>query len=136
MILAKIIKNKSQLLKFVYEQKQEDKRDLPLYVLNNIDKSFKLSNARNNDEKQCYTRGFFSCNFRVPCKRKGKHRNILIIGPANCGKIFMLNPLCVSAPKNHSPGDVLLEKTCRYLLHPFLKSENTKTTLLMNKKVK
>ena len=45
MILAKIIKNKSQLLKFVYEQKQEDKRDLPLYVLNNIDKNVKLSNA-------------------------------------------------------------------------------------------
>ena len=43
-ILAKKIKNKSQLLKFVYEQKQEDKTDLPLYVLNNIDKSIKLIN--------------------------------------------------------------------------------------------
>ena len=70
MILAKIIKNKSQLLKFVYEQKQEDKRDLPLYVLNNIDKSVKLT--RNSDEKQCYTRRFFSCNFSDPCKRQGQ----------------------------------------------------------------
>ena len=44
-ILAKKIKNKSQLLNFVYEQKQGGKRDLPLYVLNNIDKSVELINT-------------------------------------------------------------------------------------------
>ena len=69
-ILAKKIKNKSQFLTFVYEQKQEGKRDLPLYVLNNIDKSVKLT--RNSDEKQCYTRRFFSCNFSNPWKRQGQ----------------------------------------------------------------
>ena len=44
-ILAKKIKNKSQLLKLVYEQKQEGKRALPLHVLNNIDESAKLINT-------------------------------------------------------------------------------------------
>ena len=27
-------------------------------------------------------------------KGRGKYKNILIIGPANCGKTFMLNPQC------------------------------------------
>ena len=27
-------------------------------------------------------------------KGRGKHRNLMIVGPANCGKTFMLNPLC------------------------------------------
>ena len=88
--------------------------------------------TRNNVTREDFSRAILESLV----KRRGKHRNILIIGPANSGKTFMLNPLCVSAPKNHSPEDFLLEKTCRYLLHPFLKSENTKTTLLMNKKVK
>ena len=27
-------------------------------------------------------------------KGRGKYRNLMIVGPANCGKTFMLNPLC------------------------------------------
>ena len=204
-ILAKKIKNKSQLLKFVYELRQEEKRDLPLYVLNNIDKSVKLIKTtwemesavkvleraaktrmdilhevnsgecvmecgemwlqaatetltRNNVTREDFSREILGSLV----KGRGKHRNILIIGPANCGKTFMLNPLCeiydafinpatnsfawigadkkeiiflddlrwsdkliawnnflqlleggkvhISAPKNLSPEDVLLEK--------------------------
>ena len=28
-------------------------------------------------------------------KGRGKHRNIMIVGPANCGKTFILKPLTV-----------------------------------------
>ena len=41
-IVAKKIKTKEALLQLANEQRQEGKRDLPLYVLNNIDKCVKL----------------------------------------------------------------------------------------------
>lgn len=137
-IIASNIKSKAELLKLANEQRQEGKRDLALYVLNNIEKCVKLinttwemENVRMEMERQRKTQmeilGEFleqecveSCDGRwLNCAiqtigrnslqveqfakavrsllqfGRGKHRNILITGPANCGKSFLLNPLAV-----------------------------------------
>ena len=41
-IATKGIRSKNELLRLVNEQKQERKRDLPLYLLNNVEKCVKL----------------------------------------------------------------------------------------------
>ena len=114
----KNIKTKVHLLKLANEQKNESKRDLPFYVLNNIDKCTKLiqttwemENARTLMERQVKARmellevylasdcvpqcnGFFAEAVRCLLDRgRGKHRNLLITRPANCGKTFLLSPL-------------------------------------------
>ena len=137
-IVAKDIKSKSELLKLANEQRQEGKRDLALYVLNNVEKCVKLinttwemENARIEMARQkkkrlellqefCETDCVANCNGQwLQCAiqslqrnsyevtefseavrsllqlGRGKHRNILITGPANCGKSFLLNPLAV-----------------------------------------
>ena len=36
----------------------------------------------------------FACTVKeILCKGHGKYRNIMLTGPANCGKTFLLNPL-------------------------------------------
>ena len=135
-IVAKNIKTKADLLRLANEQKNEGKRDLPLYVFNNIDKCTKLIqttwemiNVRTQTEREMKTRmellevylasdcvplcngqwlersvetldrnnttpGFFAEAVRCLLDRgRGKHRNLLITGPANCGKTFLLSPL-------------------------------------------
>ena len=135
-IVAKNIKTKDALLQLAHEQRQEGKRDLTLFVLNNVDKCVKLITttwemenvrielARKQKSRMELLREFLdkdcveNCNgqwlayalqtlqrnnfgvgeFSTAVRRllqlgRGKHRNILITGPSNCGKSFMLNPL-------------------------------------------
>lgn len=135
-IIAKKIKNKADLFKLANEQKNEGKRDLPLYVLNNTDKCVKListtwemktveeqmireakSRLEILEEKlleEC-TSGcngmWLECSLQtlernnISAERfakavktllkygRGKFRNIIITGAANCGKTFLLQPL-------------------------------------------
>jgi len=137
-IVAKNIKCKDELLALVNVQRNEGKRDLPLYVLNNVDKCVKLitttwemENVKVELERKAKTRMELLREFtKEPCVEgcerqwlsfalstlhsnkfkvgefssavrqllqlgRGKHRNILLTGPANCGKSFLLNPLTV-----------------------------------------
>lgn len=135
-IIARNIRTKEDLLSLVQVQREEGKRDLPLYVLNNIDRCVKLiattwemQCAKEERERSSKTRIQIlresleaecveGCNGRwiqlaretlsrnglglgefsravvtLMTSGRGKHRNILITGPANCGKSFLLNPL-------------------------------------------
>ena len=118
-------------MSLVQVQREEGKRDLPLYVLNNIDRCVKLiattwemqctKEERERSSKTCIQilrESLEGCNGRwiqlaretlsrnglglgefsravvtLMTSGRGKHRNILITGPANCGKSFLLNPL-------------------------------------------
>ena len=135
-IVAKNINSKAELLRLANEQRQEGKRDLALYVLNNVDKCVKListtwemENVRREMERDSKTRiqllrqfhngecvpacdgQWLQCALQtldrnsIDVKQfskavrdllelgRGKHRNILMVGPANCGKSFILNPI-------------------------------------------
>lgn len=47
-------------------------------------------------EKNGVSVPFFSCTvFELLNKGRGKYRNLMIVGPANCGKTFLFNPLTV-----------------------------------------
>ena len=135
-IIAKKIKTKDELLKLANEQRKEGKRDLPLYVLNNIDRCVKLigttwemENVRVESERADKTRmqilrecldsecvgrcggqwyelaietlqknsldmGLFAAAIRTLLERgRGKHRNLLLVGPSNCAKSFLLLPI-------------------------------------------
>ena len=137
-IVAKNIRSENEVLRLANDQKQEGKRDLSLYVINNVEKCVKLihttwemENMRREMERESKTRiqllrKFCDVDCVVGCsgqwlecskqtlKRNSygtavftevvrlilqmgrvKYRNILITGPANCGKSFILNPLTI-----------------------------------------
>ena len=155
-IVQKKIHTKEELLILVNEQKLEGKRDLALYVLNNIDRCVKLISTtwemvnaqefltrktksrmellREASLKECncdgewlslaletldrngFRVGEFSSAVRSLLNLgRGKHRNILLTGPANCGKSFLLNPLtevykCFTNPAQNSFAWIGAEK--------------------------
>lgn len=129
------IKTKKDLLHLCQKQKSDGKRDLVIYVLNNIDKCVKMidttwemEGAEVDVQRSKRTRieilqetlqatcNDSSCNWLQMAKEtlsrngvnlaefshaikdaltngRGKKRNIMIIGPANCGKTFIFQPL-------------------------------------------
>lgn len=61
-------------------------------------------------------------------KGRGKNRNIMIVGPANCGKTFMLNPLtvifkCILNPATATFAWVIAEQAECIFLNDFRWSE-------------
>jgi len=133
-IVSQNIHTKTELLKLAQTQRKNGKRDLALFVLNNIDKCVKILETtwdmeaaestitRSNTSRITILQSYLDkCNIENCqwydlaletlmnnnidinefCKAienaltlgRGKGRNIMIAGPANCGKTFLFKPL-------------------------------------------
>jgi len=139
MIIKKKITNLTALQALAYEQSQEGKGDLMLFILSRsrktimelLDTTWEIKEAGEKLERARKTRmQLLQDQLRQPCSRecsgewlhcasevlannnvsklefancvkelltkgRGKYRNIMITGPANCGKTFLLKPLTV-----------------------------------------
>lgn len=136
-ILSKGLRDRTELLAFSNQQREEGKTDLAEFIVNRgkkvvnevIDTAWEMESAQKTQERQSKTRiellndahqqectcttnsewhncalqvlarnniavdNFGNCVKELLTKGRGKFRNILLTGPANCGKTFLLNPL-------------------------------------------
>ena len=136
-ILSKGLRDRTELLAFSNQQREEGKTDLAEFIVNRgkkvvnevIDTAWEMESAQKTQERQSKTRiellndahqqectcttnsewhncalqvlarnniavdNFANCVKELLTKGRGKFRNILLTGPANCGKTFLLNPL-------------------------------------------
>ena len=135
LVVRENIRTKSELLRLAQKQKSDGKRDLALFVLNNIDKCVKIIEttwemeaAEETVQRTKRTRmdilqeallkdcPHTTCKWLQMAKQtllrngvdvsefsasikdavmhgRAKKRNIMIVGPANCGKTFLFQPL-------------------------------------------
>ena len=118
-IEAKSIKTRTELLALAQEQKAEGKSDLAEFVMNRqpkviahvIKTTWDMLNAKTGEciencegrwlqcAKEVLTtngtreREFANAIYTLLQKGRGKYRNVMLTGPANCGKTFLLKPL-------------------------------------------
>ena len=131
------MRNRTELLAFSNQQRQEGKTDLAEFIVNRgkkvvnevIATAWEMESAQKTQERQSKSRievlhdayqqkctchmdsewhncalqllannniavgNFAGCIKDLLVKGRGKFRNIMLTGPANCGKTFLLNPL-------------------------------------------
>lgn len=136
-ILSKGLRNRTELLAFSNQQREEGKTDLAQFIVNRgkkvvnevIATAWEMESAQRTQERQGKTRiellrdayqhectcnadgewhycalqllannnisvdNFANCVKELLTKGRGKFRNVMLTGPANCGKTFLLNPL-------------------------------------------
>ena len=136
-VLSKRLQNRTELLAFSNQQRQEGKTDLAEFIVNRgkkavnevIATAWEMESAQKTQERLSKTRiellndayqqectcntirdwhncalqllannniavdNFAGCVKELLVKGRGKFRNVMLTGPANCGKTFLLNPL-------------------------------------------
>ena len=167
-ILGKCLQNRTELLAFSNQQRQEGKTDLAKFIVNRgkkvvnevIANAREMESAQKIQERQSKSRievlhdayqqkctcnmdrewhncalqllannniavgNFDGCIKDLLAKGRGKFRNIMLTGPANCGKTFLLNPLnkvfnTFTNPASTSFAWVGAEKAEVVFLHDF-----------------
>ena len=136
-VLSKRLQNRTELLAFSNQQRQEGKTDLAEFIVNRgkkavnevIATAWEMESAQKTQERLSKTRiellndayqqectcntirdwhncalqllannniavdNFAGCVKELLVKGRGKFRNVMLTGPANCGKTFLINPL-------------------------------------------